>query len=79
MVAAGCKVNPPMESNCLRVFWHMVPVNNRYLPCEKSGYQYVGRVITGLSDLITDFTFLQNTLIHQENIEQKRIRGKSKN
>ena len=55
MVDDGCTVYPPMASIYLRYYWHVVFVKNRYLHYGKSGYQYVGISITGLSLLSTGF------------------------
>ena len=51
MVAAGCTVFPPTERIILRSYYSMGPVKYRYIHYEKSGDQYVGREINGVSVL----------------------------
>ena len=45
---AGSTVSPPMVSVCLRAMWSMGHVKERYLQYEKTGDQYLGRVVCGL-------------------------------
>ena len=55
LVASGCIVSPPHSSLCLRVGWSMGSVKDRYIHHESAGDQFVGRTVTGLSCLSTDF------------------------
>ena len=53
--SAGCTVSPPMASICLRACWSMGPVKERYLHYEKAGDQFLGRAVSGLNMMTTDF------------------------
>ena len=53
--SAGCTVSPPMASICLRACWSMGLVKERYLHYEKAGDQFLGRAVSGLNMMTTDF------------------------
>ena len=55
IVASGCTVSPTMDSICLRACWSMVPIKDRYIYYEKVGDQFVGRSVTGIYFLTTEF------------------------
>ena len=55
IVATGCTVSPSMASICLRYGWSMVPIKDRYIHYKKSGDQFVGRSVNGISSLSKDF------------------------
>ena len=55
LVSSGCVVSPPHSSLCLRAGWSMGGVKDRYIHHESAGDQFVGRTVTGLSCLSTDF------------------------
>ena len=55
LVASGCIVAPPHSSLCLRAGWSMGGVKDRYIHHESAGDQFVGRTVTGLSCLSTEF------------------------
>ena len=55
MVACGCTVSPPMASICLRACWSMGSIKDRYIHYEKAGDEFVGRTVTGISSLGSDF------------------------
>ena len=44
-----------MASIFLRAFWIMVPIKDRYIHYENAGDQFVGRSVTVISLLITEF------------------------
>ena len=46
---------PPMSSICLQACWSMGNVKDRYINYEKSGYQFCGRSVTGISYLCKYF------------------------
>ena len=51
LVCSGCTVSPPMSSICLRACWSMGNVKDRYIHYKKSGDQFCGRSVTGISSL----------------------------
>ena len=51
--ASGCTVSPPMAYICLKDFWSVVPIKDRYIHYEKVGDQFVGSSFTGISSLTT--------------------------
>ena len=55
LVASGCVVSPPMSAICLRAGWSMGSVKDRYIHHKSAGDQFVGRTVTGLSCLSTEF------------------------
>lgn len=55
LCTTGCTVCPPYISICLRAGWALPGVQNRYLHFQEAGDQYVGRTVTGLNPLSTDF------------------------
>ena len=54
-VSSGTTVSPPMSAICLRAGWSMGSVKDRYIHHVNAGDQFVGRTVTGLSCLSTDF------------------------
>ena len=48
LVAKGFTVSLPMALICLRVNWTLGGVKDRYIKYMKSGYQFVGRSVSGL-------------------------------
>ena len=48
-------VSPPMASICLRASWGMGPIKDRYIYYEKAGDEYVGRSVSGIFSLTSDF------------------------
>ena len=55
IVASGCTVSPPMDSICLSFCWRMRPIKDQYIHYDKAGDQFVGRSVTGISLLMTEF------------------------
>ena len=55
LVSCGCTVSPPMAAICLRACWSMGPVKDRYIHYEKAGDQFVGRSVTGINCMSTEF------------------------
>ena len=55
LVSSGCIVSPPHSSLCLRAGWSMGSVKDRYIHHKSAGDQFVGRTVTGLSCLLTEF------------------------
>ena len=51
----GCTVSPPMSSICLQACWRMENVKDRYIHYNKSGDQFCGRSVTGISSLCKEF------------------------
>ena len=56
IVATGCTVSPPMASICLRAGWSLGSVKDRYIHYGKSGDQFCGRCVTGISSLKKEFS-----------------------
>ena len=56
LVCSGCTVSPPMSLICLWACWSMGNVKYRYIHYEKSGYQFCGRSVTGISSLCQEFS-----------------------
>ena len=56
LVCSVCNVSPPMSSICLRECWSTVNVKDRYIHYEKSGDQFCGRSLTGISSLCKKFS-----------------------
>ena len=44
-----------MSSICLRACWSMGPIKYQYIHYEKAGDKFVGRSVTGISLLTTEF------------------------
>ena len=55
LVCSGCTVYPPMSSICLQACWSMGNVKDRYIHYKKSGDQFCGRSVTGISSLYKEF------------------------
>ena len=55
IVSSGCTVSSPMAYICLRACWSLVPIKDLYIHYEKAGDQFVGRSVTGISFLTTEF------------------------
>ena len=55
LVSTGCTASPSMASICLRAGWSMGNVKDRYIHYEKSGDQYCGRSVTGISSMTRKF------------------------
>ena len=55
IVCSGCTVSPPMLSIFLKACWSMGNVKDRYIYYKKSGYQFFGRSVTGISYLCKEF------------------------
>ena len=55
IVCSGCTVSPPMSSIFLRECWSMVNLKDRYIHYKKSGDQFCGRSVTGISSLCKEF------------------------
>ena len=47
---------PWMVIICLRDYWYIVIGNDSYINCDKSGDNYSGSLITGVSVLSTEFS-----------------------
>ena len=54
-VCSGCTVSPPMSLICLQACCSMGNVKDRYIHYEKSGDQFCGRGVTGISPLCKEF------------------------
>ena len=55
VVSSVCNVSPPMASICLRSCWSMGPIKDQYIHYEKAVDQFVGRYVTSISSLTTEF------------------------
>ena len=55
LVTTGCTVSPPMAATCIRAGWSMGTVKDRYIHYEKAGDQFVGRSVTGIPALDSNF------------------------
>ena len=55
IVASGCTVSSPMASICLRDCWSMGPIKYQYIHYEKVGDKFVGRSVTSIYLLTTEF------------------------
>ena len=55
LVTTGCTVSPPMAAVCIRAGWSMGQVKDRYIHYEKAGDQFVGRTVTGIPAISSDF------------------------
>ncbi len=49
-------MSPPYISVCLRAGWSLPGVQSRYLHFQEAGDQYVGRAVTGLNPLTSEFS-----------------------
>jgi hypothetical protein len=56
LCTTGCTVSPPYISICLRAGWALPGVQAKYLHYQEAGDQYVGRTVTGLNPLTSDFS-----------------------
>ena len=55
IVSTGCTVSPPISSICLRAGWTLGTIKDRYIHYNKSGDQFCGRCVTGISSLKKEF------------------------
>ena len=55
LVSSGYTVSASMSSICIRSCWCMGPVKDRHIYYEKTGDNFVGRTVTGISLLHKEF------------------------